>query len=582
MKIEIIQSIEKLLSYRTEWESILEEMNRDNVFLELDWIISRWEFLKDKHKLFTLIVTKDQEIIGICPLMASDKRICNEISFIGSRESSSNDFILRDKHRREALKCILDFMRDLKGKNIIKLNVLSVKSANYIMLKEYLNSNRVPYASSTIIRYFMSLKGKEFNTYFEDRFGNKARHTMSNKEKKLKGLGELAYKKASLDEIDEAFEIHNKRWLRKIGNSSFSIGGTKEFYKGLALNKNIRFKTNVDAITINNKIISFIYGFEYNGKISLMRIAHDDDFYFLSPGELVWKKKIEECFLSQMRVIDFGLGYEPYKAKWTDECEEVFTIVLPSDNLQSAIIFYIKYWVSLKLINAIKKNKRIYSFRKYYLGKLKFLFSKVHISNEVSKLKRAVEQNGLSKYIIKKFIDYTGKIFSNKRYLILSKYLKSAEISQGNLEVKEATIDDLDVLSEVMNESSSEIIRRLVNKHQCYITIYNNEIIHYSWINCSRIEISGVDLKLPLGKTDIHIYDTFMKRKYKNENIYMYTFSSIFNLLYKKNYKRCYITLDCCDKSLGNEIYKEIFSPKYKILEKRLFGTIKHDVIELS
>lgn len=582
MRIEIIDSIEKLLPFKAEWESILEEMNSDNVFTELDWIICRWKYLEDKHKLLILIVINDQEVIGICPLMTTNRGICKEISFIGSRESGGNDFILRDKYKREALECIFDFLRDLKGKNIIKLNMLSMKSVHCTLMQEYLKANRVPYAAGIIVRYFISLKGEDFNTYYENRFSKRVRRVNDIKEKKLKNLGSLAYKRISPDGIDEVFEIHDKRWMRKIGNSSFSKGRTKEFYKELALSNDTKFKTTVDAITLNNKILSFIYGFEYNGKASLIRIAHDDDFCYFSPGALIFRKKTEECFFSQMRVVDFGPGFESYKARWSDEFEEVLAIVLPSNNLQSVMIFYIKHWISIKLIGALKKNKRIYNFKKYYLGKIKFLLSRDHISDKILKIKSAADQKGLLIYIIKQFTNLTGKIFSYKQYLILEKHLNNVEMSQSNLQVKEASIDDLEALSEVMNESPNAIIKRFVNKRQCFFTIYNNEIIHYCWLNCSNIEISEVELELSFKKSDVHIYDTFIKRKYRNEKDYRNILSDIFYLLYKKNYKRCYVTLDCSNKPYENKMYKEIFHLKYKILEKKLFGKIKHNAIELN
>lgn len=582
MKIEVVDSIEKLIPYKTEWESILEEMNNDFVFLELDWITYWWEFFGDKHKLLVLIIFSDEEIAGICPLIMTNKGIYNEISFAGSRESGSMDFILRDKFREEALKCICDFLRNLKGKNIIQFHGISVNSVNYSLLEQYLKANNIQFTTSSLIRYFLNLRNNDFNTHFENRFGKKTRHTMSSKEKKLKRLGVLAFKRISSSDIDEAFEIHEKRWLRKIGNSSFSKGGTKEFYKELASNKNMKFNIAVDAITLNNKIISFMYGLEYNGRYLFIRIAHDDDFCFLSPGELIFKKKMEECFLSQIRVFDFGLGYEPYKAKWSDHYEEVFNVIFPSNTLKSNFIFYIKYWTRIKLKNALKKNKRIYNFRKYSLGKIKFMFSRAHISNKILKIKRAVDQNGLIIYLLKHLNDLTSRIFSYNQHLILEKDIESVEILQDNIQVKEATIDDLDILSEVMNESSSKIIRRFTNKHKCYIILYNSQIIYYCWINYSNVEISGIEIKIPFGNPYAHIYDIFMEDKYKNEHNYTCILSNIFNLLYKENFKKCFITLNNWNRPLESEIYKKIFQPRYKVFEKRIFSTVKHNIVDLK
>ncbi len=582
MEIKVIDSIEELLFYKAEWERILQVINNNVLFLELDWIKHWWKYFGDKHQMFVLMIINDREIIGICPLMLTKKRVCNEINFISVKQSCEMDFILKDEFREEAIECICNFLRNLKGKNIIILHGMYENAENYILLKKYLKVNKAPFITKSIASYYINLGDSDFNIYFKNRFGKGTRSKMKNKEKKLNSLGNLCYKKASSEEIEEAFEIHEKRWLRKVGNSSFSKGKTKEFYKELALNKKMKFNTEVDAITLNNRIISFIYGIKYNDEILLYRIAHDDDFNFLSPGALVLRKKVEECFNSQIKVLDLGPGYEPFKTDWTDSHEEVYTIIMPSANLQSTLIFYIKYLIKIKLINALKKNKNIINFKKYCLGKVKFSLSMGNILNKILKVKRAVNQYGLLTFITKLFTDLTAKIYCYKQYLILETNLKNVKITENNMQVKEATIDDLNTLSEVMNESPRNIIKRFINEHKCYITLHNNEIIHYCWVNCSGIEISNVKLETTFGCFDAYIYDSIMLKKLKNEYDYTRILSSILNILYKENFRKCYIVLNCSNKSFENRLYRKIFRPRYKIIEKGLFGKTKYSIFDLK
>lgn len=582
MRIEVIDNIEKLMSYKEEWDKILEEINNENMFLELDWITYWWKFFGHKNELFVLVVANGNEIAGFCPLMITKKRIHHEVGFIGGRESGRMDFLLKEESREVTLEFICNFLRNLKGKSIIKLNGMPEKSENYGLIKKYNKDNNVPFVQISIVCYFLNLKDIDFKKYFEYRFGKKTRQTMSSKEKKLSRLGIVEYKRIFTSEIDEAFEIHDKRWLRKIGNSSFSKGETGEFFKELLSYNCEKFNVCVDAITINNKVISFMYGFVYKEKYLFYRIAHDDDYAFLSPGELVFKKKMEDCFSSKINVVDFGTGYEPYKAKWSDNYEEITNIVIPSGNLQSSLVFCLQYWLSIKLKETLKKNKTIYKFKKYSLGKIKLLLSRAYISEQINRLKKNMDRIGVMQYILKQFTYLVGIVFSFKKYLLSEIKITNINVSPNSLQVREASIDDLDALSEVMEESPSNIIRRFVNKHKCFITTCNGEMIHYCWINCARIEISGVDLKLPFRNLEVQIYDTFMKRNYKNENNYKHILSCILNLLYKENYKRCYTALDYRNNSLESKIYKEISHPVYKVIERGLFGKIKHNAIKLS
>lgn len=578
MEIRVIDSIERLLYYKAEWESMLKQTNNDIIFHELDWIILWWKHFYDRHKLFVLIIINNMEIVGIGPLMITNKGLYKEIGFIGGRQSSRMDFIIRDKCREDVLKHMFDFLRSLKGNNIIKLHGMASNSKNIMPIKDYLKVNNIPSIFQRTVCYFLNLNDNDFNTYFKSRFGKETRYKMNKKERKLKELGSLDYKKVSISEAKEIFGIHEKRWLRKMGNSSFSKGRTREFYKELASYRKAEFEATIDAVAINDRIISFIYGVQYNKKTFLIRIAHDDDFYMLSPGEIVWKKKVEECFSSGISVLDFGPGYEPYKARWTDNYDEINTVTLPSSNILSNLIFYIKYWIGTKLIIALKKNELLNRCRKYQLGKLKFLLSK----DNILRIKRIISKTGFLSYLISIFIYSAGRIFSYNQYLILEKQLSNIESSQNGMYIKEAGIDDLEALAELMNTFPSNIVRRYINKHKCLITFYNEEIIHCCWVGCSNIFISNVELNIQLKNTDAYIYDSYIKENYKSEYILTCIMSGIFDHLYEDRIRSCYIAVNNRVKSFENEMYKAMFMPRYKIYEKKFLNTIEHKIIELN
>ena len=82
------------------------------------------------------------------------------------------------------------------------------------------------------------------------------------------------------------------------------------------------FDTSVDVIELSGSLISFIYGFTYKDRYTFYRIGHDDNFAMFSPGELVLRYKIKDCFEKGYKVFDFGVGHEPYKAclLYTSRC----------------------------------------------------------------------------------------------------------------------------------------------------------------------------------------------------------------------------------------------------------------------
>lgn len=576
MRIERIDCIDNLLKYKSDWNRILSEMKNDNLFLELDWIEKWWAFFGSHYRLCVLVLLKDGEIAGFGPFMETDKGLCKEIGFIGSREASSMDLMLRDPYREEGVAAICNFFRNQKGRKIIKLHGIPESSQNYELLKKYLEEDKAFTFSSFLNSYYIYIQGKDFYSHLEDKFGKETRANMNKREKRINRLGALTYKRIPPSKLDEIFEVHEKRWQRKIGNSSFSKGDNKEFYKELALKNDLGFEVTVDALLLKDRVISFVFGFEHNKRYLFKRIAHDDDFYFFSPGELVLKKKIEECFSFGEGIIDFGSGYEPFKAKWTDVHEKLTTVFFSADNLQSTLVLLLKYWTKIRLIAAIKNNKPLYHFKKYTLGKIKFTLSGSHLSSVLDKIRRTIKQYGLLKYMGNRLGAWTGKVFHYQRHVILERKLRNAHIAEGSFAVREADVEDIDLLAQLMIMPASHIIRRFANRHRCYIALQKEEPVFYCWINCSGVELSGMKQHISFGEGDAFIYDVFLKRQY-GEADYLWILQNVMGLLAKAGFKTCYMA------SQGHpQGDAEILHPRYEIKEKKVFGTVTHQLADIK
>ncbi|MDV3427264.1 MAG: O-antigen ligase family protein, partial [Bacillota bacterium] len=80
--IEILNNISKLQSYEGEWNSILEENKNNNPFLEQSYIKKYWKYFHENRQLFILVLRKNEDIIGFCPLMEKRRLLYTQISFI--------------------------------------------------------------------------------------------------------------------------------------------------------------------------------------------------------------------------------------------------------------------------------------------------------------------------------------------------------------------------------------------------------------------------------------------------------------------------------------------------------------------
>ena len=552
MTIDIINSISILELYREVWDRILKDNNNDIVFIELDWIITWWHFHGESNKLHVIVILEGQDIIGFCPFMISTGKINSELNFIGLTEASYMDFIIYDKYRERAIKTVAQHLLDLDGSVIINLHGFFEQSPNYKMLTDYLRLCKVNFLSADLKCYYTVIGEYKFDSYFKMRIGRRSRRTMNRKEKRLEKLGDIEYAPFDRRYIDDIFDLHDKRWLRKIGSSKFSQGATREFFRYLALNSGMTFKTSVDVVTFNDRIISFIYGFACGGRYIFYRIAHDDIFSIFSPGEIVFRKKIEECFGKGISVFDFGAGEEPYKAFWADHMQSINTIIFPASNPVSKAVF-IKYYLLDKVKSTIKKNKFIVNFRKYKLGKIKYLLTREHICYTFGKLRHKAKYKDMICCI---YSIFSGLFIKGSYYILENKLSNIACGSQNEFNAYEGDVNNIDDLVYDAYEHPAGVLRRFLDGDRCLLLEKQNKIIDCLWLNAVYIDVPGLKFKRTIKEGDVFIY-------YSGQNTSMLI--SVLNFFYAKGYKSCFAAVNKMDIYTLWKLKRLGFNSKYSI-----------------
>ncbi|MTI66927.1 MAG: GNAT family N-acetyltransferase [Firmicutes bacterium] len=527
MKINIIRDLDKLLMYKKEWNLLLKENDNNIAFLELDWIKLWWSFFNDSHKMLVYVFKKDEKVIGFAPLMETDKSYYKIINFIGHKEASYMDLLCLNGYRKEIIERLIKELRDIKGRYIINLHGFSINSSNYKLLTKYLKEKEI----STYITggdcFYIYTKNKDYDEYIKKRFKSSTRQTMRRKERRLKRLGNLSFESFKDIHIDQIFKIHDKRWKRKVGNKSFSEGKTEEFFKQLANKNNFTFNTTIDVLCLNDKVISFIYGFTTRNRYTFYRIAHDDDFSIFSPGEIVLKKKLEKCLENDIEYFDFGIGYEPYKVKWSDSKVNIKSVTFPTKGIFSKGV-YIKKIIRNKVRKYLKSNKVLYNFKKYKLGKIKYKFTKENLYNLYLKIKKNLREKELIKL--------------NDNYMLYEKDLHDINYNKtSDIIVRIADVEDLELIKDITLERKKEIVRKLARKDICFIAQKGNEIIHYTWISTRNIlKIPKSNEKININKKEVSIYESYTNKNYNTLNNNKSILQAILMILKKNGFTRCY------------------------------------------
>lgn len=559
MKIEVIRDIELLKKYKDKWQEILQKQANGNSFIEMDWIISWWRYFGEHHELFIIMLKEDNTILGFYPFMMINKMGYKELTFIGNPQASYMDFIIEDGYKEKAISFMMDFLFQLQGKYVYNFYGIFEDSISYKTIIKNLKQKKISFFLHELPCYYQEIN-EDFESYFNKQFSTKTQQTMRRKENRLNNLGEVIFKKLNPQNIEQVFRIHDKRWQRKIGNSEFSEGKTEQFYKDLYLNsEDSSFKATIDVITLNSKVIAFIYGFTCRGRYIFYRIAHDDDFYLSSPGELVLREKIKQCFKEDISIFDFGAGYEPYKADWSDNWINVKTIFFHNNSLISQLIYKkIKFIKEIKTI--LKKNKGVLYFKKYTLGKLKYKLSRENRLQNFRKLQR----KGIS-YLVLKII---SPLYRQEDCIILHNNLKrigKKKKLKTPYNLDEIAINDLEVISNVSGEKTSSIVRRLSMEHKFFIVKKEDKIICYFWTGVNTINIAQIKKRIKIKKKEAMIYDIDLINPNEVLEIWDDLIDELKIHFYSKDFQDLYIVFNRRQKELLQRAKGKGFRIKEKI-----------------
>jgi hypothetical protein len=155
----------------------------------------------------------------------------------------------------------------------------------------------------------------------------------------------------TIDEhIDTFFKQHINRWQNTSTPSLFLSENNTAFYRILSkrlLNNN---QLLFSLVTLNNKPLAYHFGFEYNNVVTWYKPSFDIQYAKHSPGTLMARYLIDYCLTNKKKELDFTIGNEPFKGRFTNLTRQNVNVRIFSHRL----VYYL-FFIKLFFKNTIKK-----------------------------------------------------------------------------------------------------------------------------------------------------------------------------------------------------------------------------------
>lgn len=333
----LIDDLEMMSSFISEYTC---SSNGVAGFLELI------QLARIRNESITLLSLKDRgQVVAISLFQFSERRLMllsyRSMYLYGFDFYDYNPFYVQVEYQSQFLEFIKKYAKCNHAKLVILENVIKRFRFKYV---------------SENIQLFNSLKSVNG---FDDIINKKRLNRYKKKLEESSNYSIKHYKGPEITEelIDDLVFMHQERWAFDNTHSGFSNLKRKFDYLNHKENKVLTIVRKDDSI------LAIHYGILYNNCLLFHTPVFNIKYYELSPHinfvELLILETVLYCKENDIEVLDFGLGDEVYKKKYTNDYKEVFTYHFPLD-VFSSITFNISMFIkSLDSMNSIISFRKI-------------------------------------------------------------------------------------------------------------------------------------------------------------------------------------------------------------------------------
>lgn len=322
IRVTKIDNFEELSGWKTKWDELLAESESDYIFLTWAWISCWWNVFGPQHRLYVLFAESEGKLIGIAPLMQTDRKRGVCLEFIGTPDADYTDFIF-PRGNGEVVAAFIDFLNANRGDwDSIRLTQVPDSSPSLEPLRSKLAASnpRHQIETSDICPAFIyDGSGDTHRSQFVMKKGKAIRNSIN----RFRKEGDLELKllrghEALAEHLPTLINYHIRRWQDTDTPSRFLSPDHRRFCIDMISQPGLEEHVLVIALMFKQLPIGYFLCFDYGGKISLYTPAHDETYNKRSPGQILNYFLIEHLVREGYDCIDFMRGGEQYKQRYTN------------------------------------------------------------------------------------------------------------------------------------------------------------------------------------------------------------------------------------------------------------------------
>lgn len=333
---------------RLIWRRLMELSETDPIFGCYEWAYEWWRvFKQDKDQLRLMLIYDGGQPCGLAPLYLTQQYWggvqANTLLPIGHTTAEYLELLLPIKPVDTA-SCLFDYLIGRPGWDVISLihTPQNASTLKYIKSAALHRKLKVVEELEEVCP-FIPLKD-DFQTFMLKRFRAPYRKKIKRFNKRLKKMGAHKFEfisnhKHLINVLSLISELENKSWkgMKKLG--IFSMSDSRRFFYQISKILADQNKLGILLQWIDNRLISYDYGFVSKHKFYSYNAAFDPAFSKHSPGALSMVELIRQCYDMGLTELDLLRGGEKYKAHWTDIARQNITLSIFAPTNKGNLIY---------------------------------------------------------------------------------------------------------------------------------------------------------------------------------------------------------------------------------------------------
>jgi len=319
LEIRVIDSLDRMVDVRPQWNHLSDRAFRPTVFSSWEWQYLAAKYIAEDQTILVPAVYDDDTLVAVLPLRQGRMRLggmvpVDVLCCLGGAVTDYNPLLVDESRKSGVIPVLAEYLRG-KNRPIQMENVLPGSALD--SLGAYLTMHgfrKAEYESKTAL---VSEVGDDYETFMKTRT-RKFRKTLRDNQNYMDRTGGYTYHTENPSEelLETLIRLHSSRWQLKGEKGALVQRQIINLHLDLMTMNDRTFDIRYYTIRHEGSIIAILYGFLLNETFYAYLSGFDMRHNRISPGNMVFNHCIRELHTSGARAFDMLRGDMKYKQTW--------------------------------------------------------------------------------------------------------------------------------------------------------------------------------------------------------------------------------------------------------------------------